>query len=68
MYSNVFGSETQYDYLFENFKVDNNPITEPINHMVNGIFDPKDVSDGKEYRKLSPSEAKLEKEKAEYGD
>lgn len=47
MYDNIFGSETNYDYLFENFKVDNNPITEPINKMVNGIFDPKDVSDGK---------------------
>ena len=31
--------------------------------MVNDIFDPNDVKDGKEYEKLSASEAKIEKEK-----
>ena len=30
--------------------------------MVNDIFDPNDVKDGKEYEKLSASEAKIEKE------
>ena len=31
--------------------------------MVNDIFDPNDGKDGKEYEKLSASEAKIEKEK-----
>ena len=31
--------------------------------MVNDIFDPNDVRDSKQYEKLSPAEAKFEKEK-----
>ena len=44
-------------------KVDNNPILEPINEMVQDIFNPDDVSDGKEYEKLSKKEAQALKQK-----
>lgn len=54
MYDNIFGSESNYDHLFENLQVDRNPILDPIDNMVNQIFDPNDVKDNKEYEKLSP--------------
>ena len=63
MYDNIFGSETNYDLLFENLKVDNNPILDPIDNMINDIFDPNDVNDGKQYEKLSSKEANIYKEK-----
>ena len=63
MYDNIFGAQSNYDHLFQNLQVDRNPILDSIDNMVNDIFDPNDVKDGKEYEKLSASEAKIEKEK-----
>ena len=59
MYDNIFGSETNYDHLFQNLQADNNPMLDPINNMVNDIFDPNDVKDNKQYEMLSPAEAKI---------
>ncbi len=49
MYDDIFKSDTDFNSIFENLKVDNNPILQPIDEMIVEIFDPKDVRDSKEY-------------------
>jgi hypothetical protein len=61
MYDSIFAANMDYEKLFENIKVDNNPILDPIDHMMGDIFDPNDVRDGKQYQKVSKSEAQTYK-------
>ncbi len=39
MYDDMFGDDSRYDQMFETFKTENNPITEPIDEMTREIFD-----------------------------
>lgn len=47
MYSDIFSGDSYYNSLFENLKVDNNPILEPVSDMFKEVFDPEAVKDGK---------------------